>query len=113
VCASIAVDVAAVVQQVVVRRRLPAFMQLPGPLVQLERTADKLACGDDRIAVECAEEQRLVETVHTATEANQAVEDILAVEQLREPGQRRSIISSNSTVLHCESAPPFLAMSKL
>jgi hypothetical protein len=82
----VAVDVAAVIQEIMVRARLPAIVQLACPVVQGHRTADEFAGGDGGVRVKSRKKGIPIESIHAAAEPYQAIENVLPVEQLCESG---------------------------
>jgi hypothetical protein len=67
--------------------RLTALVQVGCPVIEVLRPADEFARIDDGIGVESGEEELPVEAIDAATEPYQAIEDVLAVEELVEPGE--------------------------
>ena len=76
----VAVDLAGVVEQVVVRRQLALLVHGRGPVVQICRAADEVARRDDGVGVERGQKQFPIEAVHAAAEPRQAVKDVLPVQ---------------------------------
>ena len=70
-----------------VRRRLAEVMQVPGPVIEGVRLADEGSGGDLGVGVEGRQEGVAVEAVHAAAEPEQAVEDVLPVQQFPEAGE--------------------------
>jgi len=83
----VAVDVAAVVQEVVVRGHLPLLVQAGRPLVELEGTADEVARSNHGVGVKRREKELAIEAIHSPAEPDQAIEDLLPVEQMFESGE--------------------------
>ena len=82
----VAVDLAGVVQQIVMRGRLPLLVQHRRPIVELLGPADEIACGNDGIGMKGREKELPIEAIHSAAEPDQAIENVLTVEQMFEPG---------------------------
>ena len=83
----VAVDVASVVQQIVMRRRLPLLVQFRSPIVEILRPADEFACGNHCVGMKGRKKQLPIEAIHAAAEPDQAIENVLTLEQLFEPGE--------------------------
>ena len=90
---------------------VPLFVQFGRPVVKPFGPADEGAGGNDGIGMKSRKKEFAVEAVHAPAEPDQAIEDVLAVEQLLEPGEplRRESLA------HAQVAPeaPFLAIPKL
>src|SRR4030095_14289276 len=71
---------------IVMRGRLTVLVQLRRPIIKIDGAADEIACGNDRVGMESREEELPIEAIHAAAEADQAIENVLAVEQMFEPG---------------------------
>src|SRR5262249_27435333 len=84
-------EVAGVVREMVLRGCLSLLVQVGRPVVERHGTADEVARGNHRVGMERGEEQLAVEPVHAAAEADQAVEDLLPVDQSFEPGGKIGI----------------------
>src|ERR1700761_1838450 len=87
----VAVDVAGVVEQVVLGGDLPSLVHVVCPLVQVGWPADEVA--DDNLGggMECREEQVAVEAVQAAAEPHQTVGDVLTSKQAFESGKLVSV----------------------
>ena len=83
----VALDVASMVQQIVMRRRLPLFVQFGCPVVEVLRPADEWACGNGCIRVKGRKKQLPVEAIHSSAEPYHAIENVLTLEKLFEPGE--------------------------
>src|ERR1700743_3254153 len=87
----VAVDVAGVVEQVVLCGDLPSLVHVVCPLVQVGWPADEVAGGNLGGGVECREEQVAVDAVHAAAEPRQTVGDVLTSKQAFESGKLVSV----------------------
>ncbi len=76
----VAVDLAGVVEKVVVCRDLSLLVHGRGPVVQIYRASDEITSRNDRVRMERGQKHFPVEAVHAAAEARQAVEDVLSVQ---------------------------------
>ncbi len=61
-------------------RDLSALVHGHSPVEEISRAADEITRRDDGVLVEHGQEYFPVETVHTAAESRQAVEDVLPVQ---------------------------------
>ena len=79
--------------------------------------ADELACSDDGIGVKRREKELPIEAIHAPAEAGQAIENVLAVEQMLEPGEPSGSIICDAalSILACPAPvlTPLVAISKL
>jgi hypothetical protein len=83
----VAVNVTSVVQQIVVRRRLALLMQFGCPIIECDWVANEFPCGNDSIGVKSRQKELPVEAIHSPAEPYQAIENVLPLEQMFEPGQ--------------------------
>src|ERR1700733_10030654 len=91
------------------RGRLTLVMKSRCPFEQLHRTTDERARGNDRVGMKSGQKHVPVEAIHSAAEPCQAIDNVLPVEQLLEPGQ----LVLRNCAAHQAEPPPFLAISKL
>ena len=77
----VAVDLARVVEQIVVSRHLCLLVHGGGPVIQVCWVADEVTRGDHRIGMEGREKQVAVESIHAAAESGEAVDNVLPVEE--------------------------------
>ena len=80
----IPIEVAAVVQQVVVGGDLTVLVHLRGPLIELRGASHEITGSDHGVGMKCRDDERTVEAVHAPAESDQAVEDVLPVDECLE-----------------------------
>jgi hypothetical protein len=69
------------------RGGLPLFVQFGRPGIKLPGRAYKLACINDGVGMKSRKKQLPIEAIHSPAEPDQAIENVLTVEQVFEPGE--------------------------